>query len=439
MAGTVFATPGGMSTTARRELFALSLVFALGTTAACTEEGGGAWVPPNADDGGTEDEVGEADEDGTDGGPIDELPSPTLPDTLLDYSHDLPDHFLTAQIDGFDNTPGDNPVTDAGATLGRVLFWDKRLSQNGAVACGSCHGPGTAFTDDAVLSEGFEGALTRRNSMPLINLAYYDRGAMFWDERADTLEDQVLMPIQDAGEMGLTLDELVERVEDADYYAPLFTAAFGDAEVTTDRISKALAQFVRSIVSYRSPWDEGVAMVNGNVAQDFPNYSAQENQGKAIFFGQSQGGPPAQCGACHMQGNAISPPPPGMPQGDNAAIFYGPVPANNGLIDDEDDGFGEVTGDAQNNGEFKSPSLRNVAMTGPYMHDGRFDTLAEVVDHYVDGVEDHPNLHPLLRDPMTQQPVVLNLDDNDKAALVAFLETLSDPTLAADERWSSPF
>ena len=369
---------------------------------------------------------------------FDDLGEPDLPLKLLDYSHELPAHFESVFVSDADNTPGDNQVTDAGATLGRVLFWDKRLSQNGTVSCGSCHDPGAGFSDTVALSEGFEGGLTRRNSMGLINQRYYGRGAMFWDERADTLEDQVLMPIQDAAEMGLTLDELVARVEAEDYYRPLFRAAFDDDRVTEDRIASALAQFVRSMVSYQSKWDEGIELLGGDVSgQDLPNFTDQENRGRELFFGD------ARCGICHMPNSPLNPPPPGMtmpPPGDNFAIFIMDEPTNNGLSDADDEGVGEVTGSTGDEGTFKSPSLRNIAESAPYMHDGRFETLLEVVDHYSDNVQPHPNLDPRLRDmgnPM--QPMRLNLSAEDKAALVAFLEALSDPTLANDERWSDPF
>jgi cytochrome c peroxidase len=373
--------------------------------------------------------------DGDGDGDLDELSQPTLPPTTLDYDHAFPAHFTTPFVIGSDNTPGDNMTTDAGATLGRVLFWDRRSSQNGTVSCGSCHRPDAGFSDDVALSEGFAGDLTRRNSMSLLNARFYDRGAMFWDERADTLEDQVLRPIQDAAEMGLTLEELVVRVEGADYYAPLFEDAFGDSEVTVERISFALAQFVRSIASYQSAWDEGVQLVGGEVDQDFPNYTAEQNRGKDLFFGQ------ARCATCHMPANPLTPPPPGGQAGptDNLALWYVNEPVNNGLFDDDDDGYGEITGQAQDAGKFKSPSLRNVSLTAPYMHDGRFTTLLEVVEHYDSGVENHPNLDPRLRNPQTQMPQRLGLSAEDRSALVAFLETLEDPTLAEDPRWADPF
>jgi cytochrome c peroxidase len=374
------------------------------------------------------------------------LAAPTLPDELLSYEHDLPPHFMVAGV--FDNTPADNPITDAGATLGRVLFYDKRLSKNGEVACGSCHRTDVAFADDEPLSEGFDGGLTGRHAMTLINVRYYQRGAMFWDERAATLEEQVLMPIQDRVEMGLTVDELLGRVAGADYYPALFEAAFGDDEVTEERISFALAQFVRSIVSYRSKWDEGVGQVQGDIAQPFPNFSEAENRGKAIFFGQHEENTAGLCGTCHLRENPLAVLPAGLPPVPqlNTALFQSPAPTNNGLLDDEDIGFGEVSGRPQDIGLFKTSSLRNVELSPPYMHDGRFDTLEEVVHFYNAEIEAHPNLHPILREPTggppgpgPVEPRRLNLSDDDEAALVAFLKTLTDTTLATDERWQDPF
>ena len=378
-----------------------------------------------------------------DGDTLDDLPAPELPEALLDYDPDLPAHFRTAFVDGMDNTPADNPITNAGATLGRVLFWDRRLSQNGAVSCGSCHRPELGFSDELEQSEGFAGDHTRRNSMSLINLRWYEREAMFWDERAATLEDQVLMPIQDEAEMGLTLEELVARVEDADYYAPLFEAAFGTPDVSEERIAAAMAQFVRSIVSYQSRWDAGVTAVAGDIALDFPNFSDAENRGKRIFFGQHDPDTRGLCGTCHLQANPLSFAPPGpgpTPVFDNTAVFFQIAPSNNGLLDDDDDGVGETTGIDQDLGKFKVSSLRNVALTGPYMHDGRFATLEEVVAHYNDGVQAHPNLDPALREiGPGGGPLRLDLDAGDQAALVAFMRTLTDETLASDERWSDPF
>ncbi|MEM6929557.1 MAG: cytochrome c peroxidase [Myxococcota bacterium] len=355
-----------------------------------------------------------------------------LPETRYRYAPEWPAHFDANVVAAVDNTPNDNPVTDAGATLGRVLFYDTALSANRTVACGSCHLQSDGFSDPAEFSEGFEGGLTGRNSMGLANLALYRNGAAFWDERAESLEEQVLMPIQDAVEMGLTLEELVTRVEDEAHYPALFTYAFGDATVTSDRISRALAQFVRSITSTSSRFDAGL-VVAGDVGQDFASFTPQENRGKDLFFS-----PRGNCAVCHVAqvGGPGGPPGPGGAR--NQAIFFMDVARNNGLdATTTDPGLGEVTGRMQDDGKFKSPSLRNIAVTGPYMHDGRLETLEDVVEHYDSGVQDHPNLDGRLR--RGGQPQRLNLSAQERAALVAFLETLTDDVLAEDPRFADPF
>ncbi len=355
-----------------------------------------------------------------------------LPDTPFDYaSLDLPEHFLTnavnsplpTSVNGTDNTPLNNPITDNGATLGRVLFYDTQLSANGTVACASCHIQANGFSDPAVLSAGFDGGSTGRHSMTLINARFYQRGRFFWDERAATLEDQVLMPFQDPVEMGMTLDEVVSAVEGQAYYPPLFEAAFGSSEVTTDRISRALAQFVRSIVSFNSRYDEGRAQV-ANPGAPFPNFTAEENLGKNIFLAPIPNGGGA-CFGCHTT---------------EAFISANPGPQNNGLDAESTDdlGAGAVFPNPIFVGRFKTTSLRNIELTAPYMHDGRFATLEEVVEHYNSGIQAHPNLAPALTDP-NGNPVQLNLSDAEKAALVAFLKTLTDPSIAEEVKWSNPF
>ncbi len=216
-----------------------------------------------------------------------------MPATPYDYANpDLPAHFRTPPVRDLDNTPQDNPITDHGATLGRVLFYDTALSRNETVACGTCHQQAAGFSDTTQFSEGFEGGLTGRNSMGLSESRWYATGRFFWDERAATLEEQVLGPIQNEVEMGLTLTELVERVSTRPYYRELFIAAFGDDEVTTERIARALAQFVRAMASYRSRFDEGLAAA-GSIRGEFANFTAEENLGKHLFLQ-----PRTACVAC---------------------------------------------------------------------------------------------------------------------------------------------
>ena len=339
-----------------------------------------------------------------------------LPGASFNYAAPvLPPSFAVQPILGQDNTPATNVTTDAGATLGRVLFYDKRLSTNMTVSCSSCHQREHGFSDPRRFSAGFDGGLTGRNSMGLSNARWYQRRHFFWDERAATLEDQVLQPIQNAVEMGMTLGALTNRLAAEPYYTNLFTRAFGTPAVTSDRISRALAQFVRSIVSTRSKFDAGAA-------SGFANFTTQENQGRQIFNGVGN------CAACHGTDNFVP----------------GPNINNNGLENPYvDKGLGGITGRVQDEGLFKVPSLRNIELTAPYMHDGRFATLEEVVEFYNSGVVNHPNLSPPLRNPPGGpgggQPRRLNLTAAQKAALAAFLKTLTDTSVTTDEKFSDPF
>ncbi len=341
-----------------------------------------------------------------------------LPVEAHNYSDiDVPDFFNLQPNTEQDNTPNNNPVTDWGATLGRVLFYDKILSANNTISCSSCHLQSAGFSDPEQFSIGFEGGLTGRNSMGISNAKHYENGHFFWDERAETLEDQVLMPIQDDVEMGLTLTEMVEKIEEQPYYPVLFEQVYGDESVTPERVSLALSQFVRSIVSYQSKYDEGRVQVN-NPEQDFPNFTDIENLGKDIFFSGR-----GDCARCHT-----------------SDLFVGDAPRNNGLDAVLTDlGLGAVTGNANDNGKFKVGSLRNIELTGPYMHDGRFETLEEVVEHYDSGVQASATLDNRLRQRNSNQPRRLNLTENEKAALVAFMKTLTDQTLAEEEKFSDPF
>lgn len=355
-----------------------------------------------------------------------------LPVVSYDYSSFiLPNHFLIntpgplpTSVNGIDNTPVNNPLTNAGATLGRVLFYDKNLSSNRTIACGSCHLQASGFSDTSILSKGFNGGSTRRHSMTLINARFYQRGRFFWDERAASLEEQVLMPFQDSVEMGLTLVSLQQRVAEKNYYPSLFKNAFADETVTTDRIARALAQFVRSIVSYRSKYDAGRALVQ-NPGANFSNYTAAENVGKQLFLlpiANGGGG----CFGCHTT---------------EAFVSANPGPQNNGLdaISSTDLGaFETFMQNAAFRGRFKTSTLRNIELTAPYMHDGRFKTLEEVVEHYNSGIKNHPTLSPALIAP-NGSPVRLNFNDTQKTALVAFLKTLTDNNIATDPKWSDPF
>jgi cytochrome c peroxidase len=344
-----------------------------------------------------------------------------IPDQPFNYSNiALPAYLNTPNIAGQVNTPAGNPTTDWGATLGRVIFYDKTVSFNRSISCASCHKQANAFADDLALSKGFNNGNTGRNSMGLTNAKFYPNGKYFWDERAATLEIQTLMPVQDHVEMGMTLDTLVNRLNATTYYPALFTRAFGDNNITSDRISKALSQFVRSIVSYESKYDAGRVALPVNAPPPgfvFSNFTTQENRGMQLFFS-----PQLACAACH-----------------GTETFTAPVAKNNGLdLATTDRGLGAVTGNTLDDAKFKVPSLRNVEMTAPYMHDGRFSTLDQVVEQYNSGIKPHPNLDAVLKTP-GGAPKQLNLTAADKAALVAFLKTLTDSKMLADVKYSNPF
>lgn len=348
--------------------------------------------------------------------------SPRLPTGLAEYYKyavtDLPAHFKAAALQNTNNTPVDNPITDAGATLGRVLFYDKRMSHGDGVACASCHRQQNGFSDPNQFSTGFDGQQTGRHSMGITNAVYYDNGKAFWDERAASLEEQALGPIQSAVEMGMTLPALVEKLEKTDFYPKLFQAAFGTPDITPERIGKAIAQFERSMVSYKSKYD--LAITSGTPGN--PNwvgtFTAQEQQGRALFHGMQ-----GRCSQCHR-----------------SDVQAGTVPHNIGLDANTEGGPG--SGDVgAGDGKFKTGSLRNVAVRERFMHDGRFSSLEEVIQFYSTGVQDNPDLDPILRTSLTPGAAVMRLNWSQAQidAVEAFLNTLTDYEFLSDPKFSNPF
>jgi cytochrome c peroxidase len=336
---------------------------------------------------------------------------------LPNYANPVLPRFYDATLTS--NTPANNPVTDRGATLGRVLFYDKNLSINNAVSCSSCHQQAAGFADNQRFSMGFDGGLvTGAHSMRVVNSRFYAPGSMFWDKRAATLEAQATQPIQNAVEMGFDAAHggfaaVITKLSALPYYRELFTWVYGDATVTEDRVQRAIAQFERSIVSTQSRFDVAYGTAfNANQPQRgllnaFPGFSAEEERGKQLFVqGVGQGG--AGCAACHV--------PPSFALAANSR--------SNGL-------------DAGETRIFKSPALKHVAGGGPYMHDGRFATLQQVVAFYNNGIQNGPALDNRLRNG--NNPQRLNLSAADQAALVAFMRTLDDPILASDPKFSDPF
>jgi cytochrome c peroxidase len=367
---------------------------------------------------------------------------PVLPEQAYDYS--------TAPMelqDGF-SPFGDSIIDNEVATLGRVLFYDQRLSLNYRVSCGSCHRQQYAFGDNRDRSFGFRNDLTDRNTQQIVNAGL--QGGLFWDLRERILDHMVLQPIANHMEMGLsdTL-EMENRIRSASYYAPLFAEAFGSEEVTTHKIGLALGQFVKSIISVSTKYDYGIKSVvdAGQIIapqfQPFPNFTDLENKGKEAFFRTFF------CSQCHGGPNF---------NGFNPDFIQ---ESNIGLdLNYNDSGVAGLdfeTGQP-NNGKFKVPSLRNIAVTGPYMHDGRFQTLEEVVEFYNSGIQAHPQLSPELRQqsivgnhlgpaiPDDQEiidgrmiPIRMYMTGEEKAGIVAFLRTLTDYTMISDPKFSDPF
>jgi cytochrome c peroxidase len=309
----------------------------------------------------------------------------------------------------WDTTPTGNPTTNAGATLGRVLFYDKRLSVTNTVSCGSCHEQSRGFTVGARFGVGAFGDETPRNPMALTNSRYNLLDRYFLDVRVSTLESLALMPIQDQRELGNTLALLEEKLAATDFYPPLFQAAFGTSDVTSDRIARALAQFLRSLISYRAKFDVAYHAVGDEIPDEDLILTAQERRGKDVFF-------ESRCAFCHRV--------------DSGAMND---TANNGL-----DVLSADPGRAPRS-EFRAASLRNIAVSAPYMHDGRFATLREVIDFYDSGVQRSQWLNILLLDANTGTPQRLNLSEEDKQALEAFLSTFTDVAFLADPKFSDPF
>ena len=339
--------------------------------------------------------------------------------TTFNYQNQSIEPYITK-----DNT-GANPITDLGATLGRVLFYDKNMSLNNTIACATCHRQEFAFGDTALVSDGFDGGVTGRHSMRLINARFADETHFFWDERADSLEEQTTMPIQDHVEMGFSgtngqpdFDSLITKLYALDYYNPLFEAAFGDTMINEDRIQKALAQFVRSIQSFDSKFDEGRIQV-ANDAQDFPNFTISENNGKQLFLDPPPAGG-AGCAGCHRP-----------PEFD-----IDPDALNNGIIGV----VGSTTDKDLTN--TRAPSIRDILdengdLNGPLMHNGSVTTLAALIAHYNNVVQDpdNTNLDPRLQGPGGD----LQLTANEQQDLINFLKTLTGSDVYTNEKWSDPF
>lgn len=324
-----------------------------------------------------------------------------LPDQPYEYSK------VNTTIGKLNNYYEDMTVIDNDkATLGRVLFYDKALSLNNSVACASCHNQKNAFSDVVAFSKGFEEKSTVRNSMGISNLIDEVSIGYFWDARETKIETMVFAPIANHIEMGFDrLDLITEKISKLPYYTELFQKAYGTPDITEDRMRNSMGQFLFSLVSQNSKFDEGLY-------KGFSNFTPSEIRGKQLFTENN-------CGTCHQISSGFS-------------SSYGSTKfANIGLdLVDKDPGI---------NGLYKIPRLKNIALTAPYMHDGRFKTLDEVLEHYSHNIENNSKLSFQLMDNSKGGPKRLEFTPEQKADLIAFLNTMTDKDLISNPKYASPF
>ena len=306
--------------------------------------------------------------------------------------------------------PSNNPQTEEGVLLGKKLFFDPILSDDGSLACAGCHNPTNAFTDTTRFSDGIDGLFGNRNAMPLFNLAWNYDNTFFWDGRDLGLENQVFEPITNPLEMHSTWEAVAEKLQAHPEYPELFNAAFGSQTIDSVLVSKAIAQFERTLISANSKFDK---FLLGTA-----NLTPEESNGFTIFMDESKG----DCFHCHGS--------------DNNPLWTDNKFHNNGLDSTFSDlGLGNLTGDPADNGKFKTPSLRNLAFTAPYMHDGRFETIEEVINHYSEGLQNSTTIDPLMK-KVDQGGVQLSLQE--KVDLKAFLLSLSDTDFINNPNFSNP-
>jgi cytochrome c peroxidase len=348
--------------------------------------------------------------------------------SLANYANQTKPAYITR-----DNTAA-NAISNAKATLGRVLFYDKQLSIDNSVSCASCHKQSFAFGDTAIASKGVAGGVTTRHSMRLVNARFGNEAKFFWDERATSLENQTTQPIQNHVEMGFSgqngrpaISTLLTKLQGLDYYNELFKFAYGDVTISETRLQECLAQFVRSIQSFDSKFDAGRVLVAAD-NQPFPNFTVQENQGKDLFIT-----PPVFDATGNRVGGGLG------CQGCHAAPEFDidPNSGNNGVI-------GILNAPGIDINITRAPSLRNLTNANgtpntPMMHTGNFATLQNVIGHYgsINLAPANNRLDPRLRPNGFGQQ--LNLTATEVQAVVAFIRTLTGSAVYTDARWSDPF
>lgn len=315
--------------------------------------------------------------------------------------------------------PTDNQATKEGVELGRLLFFDTRLSGNNTQSCGSCHLPEFSFSDTAQYSIGIDGLVGNRNAMPIINLGWMEDG-LFWDGRSTTAEEQAFEPVVNPIEMHETWPNAISKIKDDPIYVSKFEQVFGPNEIDSVMVAKAIAQFERSLISGNAPFDK---FLLSNFATGSSGWSADKEllayQGFSLFMDETKG----DCFHCH--GDAFNP------------LWTDNIYHNNGLdATFTDKGLGEVTGNPSDDGKFKTPTLRNLAFTAPYMHDGRFATLDQVIQHYSFGLQDSPTIDPLMKN-VDQGGAQLN--PTEMNAIKWFLLSLSDSSFVTNPEVQNPW
>ncbi len=350
--------------------------------------------------------------------------------TYIDY---LPSFLVKSMVDSTKLIPlpinQKNPtITNEKASLGRLLFYDNLLSSSGQVSCGSCHIQGKAFTDGLAFSKGHSGEATPVSAMSIQNLAFQNN--YFWDSRVQNILQLVSQPLINSIEMGnRSVEDVVKKVKATDYYPDLFKEAYGPAGITEATVTEAIANFVQIIYSSNSKFDQGLSSA-------FDNFNVQEKAGMSLFNGK------AQCNHCHTA--------PTFAAADFVGGTYGPSNQISNVSTSVSTPFIKSTGDGRSNNGlsaagsiknqlFRIPTLRNIAVTAPYMHDGRFSTLAEVIDHYDHGVQLNESLDAVFLIKNSKTVKTLNLTNVEKTELQAFLNTLTDQNLLTSPRYSNPF
>ena len=324
--------------------------------------------------------------------------------------------------------PVDNPMTNEGIDLGRHLFYDKLLSADGTQSCATCHDPTLGFTDGKAVSTGIDGIAGHCSSMSLVNIGLVlptpnnDSGILFWDGRSRTLEEQALLPVEDPIELHHEWTTVIKDLQESELYQRLFRQAFGidnTNDITKELAAKAIAQFERSLLSYNSPfdkWESGTGILTDDQLDGYFRYIDQDSE---VPFKKQM-----ECSHCHALPTTTS----------NDFSNNALQPAQT-LMDFDDVGRGAVTG-TPDNGKMRVPTLRNIMLTAPYMHDGRFETIEEVIDHYTSGGHYSPTASPFIRDAATPAK---DFSEQDKLFMKAFLESLTDTVFLNNPAIQNPF